>query len=85
MNKFFVALVVLVGMLGLIQATNYAVIVAGSDYYYNYRHQSDIAHHYHILIERGYQPEHIITFMKDDLATDSQNPFPGATYVNHLS
>jgi len=57
-----------------------AVLVAGSSGYWNYRHQADIAHAYQILINNGMAPENIITFMYDDIAQNSQNPFPGQLF-----
>ncbi len=34
-------------------ADEYAVLVAGSCGYENYRHQADVCHYYHTLIRRG--------------------------------
>ena len=59
-----------------------AVLVAGSNGYWNYRHQADIAHAYQILINNGMPAENIITFMYDDIAQNSSNPFPGQLF-NH--
>lgn len=64
----------------MVSARNYAVIVAGSNTYSNYRHQSDMAHHYQVLRQRGFEEDDIITFMYDDLAQNRQNPFPGTTF-----
>jgi len=50
------------------QGQNYAVLVAGSNGYYNYRHQSDICHAFHVLTDKGQIPaENIIVFMYDDI------------------
>ncbi|KAL3310615.1 hypothetical protein Ciccas_010818 [Cichlidogyrus casuarinus] len=46
---------------------NWAVLVAGSYTFGNYRHQADIAHAYQILIQHGFHAEKIITMMYDDL------------------
>ena len=46
---------------------NWAVLVAGSNGYSNYRHQSDIFHHYHILVDRGIKPENIIIAENGDV------------------
>ena len=67
-------------LLTLISCDNFAVLVAGSNTYSNYRHQSDIFHHYHILVERGIKPENIIVFAYDDIATAAKNPFPGKVF-----
>jgi legumain len=54
-----------------------AVLVAGSRGYWNYRHQADIAHAYHILIENGMSADDIIVFMVDDIVDNMENPYPG--------
>ena len=36
-------------LVSLTKAANWAVLVAGSNGYYNYRHQSDVCHAYQIL------------------------------------
>ena len=67
-------------LLSYITCDNYAVLVAGSNTYTNYRHQSDIFHHYHILVDRGVNPDNIIVFAYDDIANAKQNPFPGKIF-----
>eukprot|EP00210_Caulerpa_lentillifera_P004629 g4415.t1 len=57
-----------------------AVLIAGSRGYYNYRHQADVCHAYRILRERGFDDDHIITFVYDDIAFDSWNPYPGQIF-----
>ena len=47
---------------------NWAVLACGSSGYMNYRHQADIFHVYHTLINRGFTKEHIILFAYDDIA-----------------
>lgn len=59
---------------------HWAVIVAGSDGYWNYRHQADTCHAYHIMKKNGIPDDHIIHFAKDDIASNSRNPFPGKIY-----
>eukprot|EP00124_Ichthyophonus_hoferi_P003014 Ihof_evm4s235 gene=Ihof_evmTU4s235 len=56
---------------------NWAVLVAGSQGWYNYRHQADVAHAYKILIDNGYPRDHIITMMVDDIAHNDRNPNKG--------
>ena len=34
-------------------AENYAVLVAGSKDFVNYRHQSNVYHNYKVLVEKG--------------------------------
>lgn len=67
-------------LITFISCDNYAVLVAGSNTYPNYRHQSDIFHHYHILVDRGINPDNIIVFAYDDIANNSRNPFPGKVF-----
>ena len=59
---------------------NYAVLVAGSNGYINYRHQSDVYHAYHVLLNNGMPAENIIVFAYDDIAYNYQNPMPGEVY-----
>ena len=67
-------------LLTFISCDNFAVLVAGSNTWSNYRHQSDVFHHYHILVDRGIKPENIIVFAYDDIANSSRNPFPGKVF-----
>jgi len=78
--KFQIFLSVL--LFSFISCDNYAVLVAGSHTYQNYRHQSDIFHHYHILVDRGINPDNIIVMAYDDIANSKYNPFPGKIF-NH--
>ncbi|PQQ21142.1 vacuolar-processing enzyme [Prunus yedoensis var. nudiflora] len=55
----------------------WAVLIAGSNGYYNYRHQADICHAYQILKKGGLKDENIIVFMYDDIAHDPENPRQG--------
>ncbi|KAK7338517.1 hypothetical protein VNO77_19129 [Canavalia gladiata] len=55
----------------------WAVLVAGSNGYENYRHQADVCHAYQVLKKGGLKDENIIVFMYDDVAFDQQNPRPG--------
>jgi len=61
-------------------ADNYAVIVAGSFGYSNYRHQADACHAYQVLVGRGVPKSHIVTLLYDDLPTIYGNPFPGQLF-----
>ncbi|GIX68900.1 legumain [Caerostris extrusa] len=60
----------------------WAVLVAGSDTWDNYRHQADVCHSYQILKNHGVPDERIIVMMKDDLAYNEENPTPGVI-INH--
>nr|ANF89407.1 delta vacuolar processing protein [Vitis vinifera] len=55
----------------------WAVLIAGSTDYENYRHQADICHAYQILKKGGLKDENIIVFMYDDIAFNVENPRPG--------
>ncbi|KAM0888036.1 hypothetical protein ACQ4PT_028627 [Festuca glaucescens] len=62
--------------------TRWAVLVAGSSGYGNYRHQADICHAYQILRKGGLKEENIVVFMYDDIANSALNPRPGVI-INH--
>ena len=57
--------------------TRWAVLVAGSKGYQNYRHQADVCHAYQTLKKGGLKDENIIVFMYDDIAFHKENPRPG--------
>lgn len=59
---------------------HWAVIVAGSKDYWNYRHQADACHAYHILKKNGISDDKIILFSYDDVAHDRDNPFRGKLF-----
>ncbi|KAM7403561.1 hypothetical protein PAMA_004151 [Pampus argenteus] len=56
---------------------NWVVIVAGSNGWYNYRHQADACHAYQIVHKNGIPDEQIVVMMYDDLAQNEENPTPG--------
>ncbi len=59
---------------------HWALLVAGSSGWGNYRHQSDVLHAYHVLRSGGYRASHIIVMVADDLASNPDNPYPGKIY-----
>lgn len=65
----------------LSEGDHWAVLIAGSAGWGNYRHQADIAHSYQLLIKAGISADKIITLMADDVANNEQNPHPG-TLIN---
>ncbi|CAF3568370.1 unnamed protein product [Rotaria sordida] len=77
----FIASFVLLGI-SCISAANWAVLVAGSNGWYNYRHQADVCHAYQILHKNGIPDSNIIVMMYDDLATNQENPTKGII-INH--
>jgi ABC-type branched-subunit amino acid transport system substrate-binding protein len=56
---------------------NYAVLVAASKGWKNYRHQADVLGMYHYLKGKGYDDDHIILIMADDIASNEKNPSQG--------
>ncbi|XP_013885700.1 legumain [Austrofundulus limnaeus] len=56
---------------------HWVVIVAGSNGWYNYRHQADVCHAYQIVHRNGIPDEQVIVMMYDDLAQNQENPTPG--------
>ncbi|XP_042548556.1 legumain isoform X2 [Dipodomys spectabilis] len=56
---------------------HWVVIVAGSNGWYNYRHQADACHAYQIIHRNGIPDEQIIVMMYDDIANSDSNPTPG--------
>ncbi|KAL9387210.1 hypothetical protein Peur_020334 [Populus x canadensis] len=67
---------------GMEIGTRWAVLVAGSNGYGNYRHQADVCHAYQLLREGGIKEENIVVFMYDDIAKHEFNPRPGVI-INH--
>lgn len=62
------------------EAKDWAVLVAGSNGFWNYRHQADIAHAYQILRKGGLSDDQIIVMFYDDVANSASNPFRGKLY-----
>lgn len=58
----------------------WAVLVAGSAGYGNYRHQADVAHAYQVLRRGGIKDDRIIVLMYDDVAHSESNPHPGQLF-----
>jgi len=59
---------------------HWAVLVAGSSGYGNYRHQADVCHAYQVVLKAGIKPEQIIVLATDDIANSPENPFPGQLF-----
>merc|ERR1712055_301603 len=60
----------------------WVLLVAGSNGWYNYRHQADICHAYQIVSAHGVPDDHIVVMMYDDIAHNKMNPTPG-TIINY--
>lgn len=56
---------------------NYAFLMATSKGWGNYRHQADVLHTYQLLKKNGFDDDHILLIMEDDLARSSSNKLPG--------
>jgi len=62
---------------GVYGGQKWALLVAGSNGYGNYRHQADVAHSYHILVKNGINKNNIVVMMFDDIAYNRRNPVQG--------
>ena len=67
-------------MLAAVQSSSYALIVAGSKTYENYRHQADAAHAYQAALAAGVPDAHVVTLLYDDVVNDAENPYPGKLF-----
>ena len=59
----------------------WALLVAASSGWVNYRHQADVLQMYQILRQQGYDDDHIVLIMEDDIANNAQNPHKGVVQV----
>ena len=59
----------------------WALLVAASIGWENYRHQADVLEIYRLLKRQGYRDDHIVMIMEDDIANNSQNPELGVVRV----
>ena len=74
----FLSVILLV--LAFASASNWAVLVCGSNGFPNYRHHADVAHAYQVMKRGGIPEDHIITMMYNDVPFSRYNPFPGQLY-----
>lgn len=56
---------------------SYAVLVQGSNGWDNYRHQADVLNVYRMLKDFGWDDDHIILILSDDIADNENNMTPG--------
>ena len=64
--------------------SRWAVIIAASNGWANYRHQADALYVYHLiknLKKDPYDDDHIILILADDIATNKRNKKPGEIYA----
>lgn len=59
----------------------WALIVAASAGWRNYRHQADALEMYRLLKKQGYTDDHIVLVMEDDIAQNPNNPNKGVIKV----
>ena len=59
-----------------------AVLICGSEGWYNYRHQADILYVYNNLKRNGFTDDDIILIMRDDIASHNKNAYKGAIKVS---
>jgi len=60
----------------------WAVVISPSTTWDNYRHQADAFAVYQLLRHHGYDDDHIVLIVEDNLADDSRNPLPGHIYID---
>ena len=60
---------------------HWAVVISPSTTWSNYRHQADAFAMYKSLRQHGYDDDHIVLIVEDNLAYDERNLFPGEIYV----
>jgi legumain len=60
----------------------WALLIAGSAGWGNYRHQADVAHAYQVLSRGGIPDDHIVVMVYNDIADNPENPRPG-TLINN--
>lgn len=60
---------------------NWAVIVSPSTTWSNYRHQADAFAMYQTLRHHGYEDDHIVLIVEDNLAYSPNNKLPGQIFV----
>ncbi|MBQ7179754.1 MAG: ABC transporter substrate-binding protein [Bacteroidaceae bacterium] len=64
---------------------HWAVVISPSTTWANYRHQADAFAMYQLLRQYGYDDEHIVLIVEDNLATDPRNAFPGQIFIARSS
>ena len=67
---------------------SYALLIQGSSGWANYRHQADVLNVYRMLRSKGWDDDHIMLIISDELADDERNIFKGkistSTYGENL-
>ena len=60
----------------------WALLIAASKGWANYRFQSDVFAMYQLLKQHGYADDHIVLICEDDVARHSNNPHPGELRIS---
>lgn len=60
---------------------HWAVVISPSTTWSNYRHQADAFAMYQTLRHHGYDDDHIVLIVEDNLANNSSNLYPGEIFV----
>ncbi len=63
----------------------WAVVISPSTTWANYRHQADAFAMYQLLRDSGYDDDHIVLIVEDNLYNDARNKYPGKIFVERLS
>ena len=63
----------------------WAVVISPSTSWSNYRHQADAFAMYQTLLHHGYDDDHIVLIVEDNLADDGRNKYPGEIFVERSS
>jgi len=71
---------VLLLLASVVQGADWAVIVAGSNTYDNYRHQADACHAYQIVHKFGIPDSRVIMMYYNDIAKNVENPYKGKIF-----
>jgi len=62
----------------------WAIVASSSNEWKDYRHQADAFAMYSMLIDNGYDPDHIILIVEDNLAYDSRNQeYAGKIFIEN--
>ena len=64
---------------------NWAVLVAGSRYWFNYRHIANVLSIYHSIKKLGIPDSQIILMLPDDMACNDRNVFKGQMIASHAT
>jgi len=60
-----------------VSAKNWALLIAGSNTWDNYRHQADVCHAYQTMHKAGIPDDQMVVMMYDDIAYHKKNPYKG--------